>query len=147
MKRARLYIALAIAAGIWSPLLYAEAGTTTATPAVWTTLLALAAVIAAIFATGWILRRLTPGQTGRNGDLRIAGQVSIGARERVVLVDTGAQRFVLGVTASRIDLLGIQAPPSPDATAPVATPSPFGQWLNAYRRAPSGDSIAPTDRS
>ena len=48
---------------------------------------------------------------------------SLGPRERLVLVDVGDQRLVLGVTASQITCLATQPRPenAPQASAPAAT--------------------------
>lgn len=68
-------------------------------------LFGLGIVIAAIIATAWALKRLTPGQTARGGDLRVVAAVAVGPKERVVLVDVSDARLVLGVAAGQVTLL------------------------------------------
>lgn len=67
---------------------------------------ALIAIIALILAAAWLVKRLgfAPKRTGVNG-LKISASASLGARERVVVVDVDDARLVLGVTAGQINLL------------------------------------------
>ncbi|MBC7781777.1 MAG: flagellar biosynthetic protein FliO [Proteobacteria bacterium] len=64
----------------------------------------LALVVAAIVATGWVLRRIGPNQSA-GGLLRVVGGVMVGPRERLVLVEIGEQWLVLGVAAGSVSLL------------------------------------------
>ena len=68
-------------------------------------LLGLGVVLVAIAATAWVLRRLAPGQTGSTGDLRVVAAVAVGPKERVVLVDVGDTRLVLGVAPGMVTRL------------------------------------------
>jgi len=79
-------------------------------------LLGLALVVAAIVATGWLLRRIGPSQSA-GGLLRVVGGVMVGPRERLVVVEVGEQWLVLGVAAGSVNLL--QALPK-GAGAPLA---------------------------
>lgn len=67
-------------------------------------LFGLALVIAAIIATGWVLRRVGPSQSA-GGLLRVVGGVMVGPRERLVIVEIGEQWLVLGVAAGSVNLL------------------------------------------
>ena len=69
---------------------------------------ALIAIIALILAAAWL--GFAPKRTGVNG-LKISASASLGARERVVVVDVEDARLVLGVTAGQINLLH-KLPPS-----------------------------------
>jgi flagellar protein FliO/FliZ len=64
----------------------------------------LALVVAAIVATGWLLRRIGPAQSA-GGLLRVIGGVMVGPRERLVLVELGEQWLVLGVASGSVNLL------------------------------------------
>jgi len=68
-------------------------------------LLGLGLVLAAIAATAWLLKRLGPGQVSASGALRVVGGVAIGPKERVVLVDVGDVRLVLGVAPGHVSTL------------------------------------------
>jgi flagellar protein FliO/FliZ len=87
-------------------------------------LFGLGVVLAAIAATAWLLRRMAPGQTGV-GNLRVVAAVAVGPKERVVLVDVGDTRLVLGVATGQVNLLHQMSRPSDadqDAALPVMPP-------------------------
>lgn len=65
-------------------------------------LFGLGLVLGAIGVTAWLLRRLAPGQVSASGNLRVVGGVAVGPKERVVLVDVGDTRLVLGVAPGRV---------------------------------------------
>jgi flagellar protein FliO/FliZ len=80
-------------------------------------LFGLALVIAAIVATGWVLRRIGPSQSA-GGLLRVVGGVMVGPRERLVVVELGEQWLVLGVAAGSVNLL--HSLPKSAAAGPAA---------------------------
>lgn len=82
-------------------------------------LLGLGLVLGAIAATAWLLRRLAPGQVSASGNLRVVGGVAVGPKERVVLVDVGETRLVLGVAPGRVNMLHQMPRPMAEA-APTA---------------------------
>jgi len=68
----------------------------------WPSVLALAAVLALILVVAWVLKRIrVPGVTS-DLPMRPVGSLSLGARERVVVVEIADQWHVLGVTAQSI---------------------------------------------
>ena len=88
------------------------------------TLFALVLVVGLIFGLAWIARRM-PGIAGRgNTGLRMVASLSLGPRERVVVVDVGGTQLLLGVGAGGTRALHtLQAPlpePSPAQAAPFA---------------------------
>jgi flagellar protein FliO/FliZ len=87
----------------------------------------LLVVLAAIVGSAWLLRRYGRLQTGAEGALRIIGGLSMGPRERVVLVQVGKQQLLLGVAPGRIQTLHVLDEPVADA-APQA-PSAFADRL------------------
>lgn len=68
-------------------------------------ILALMFVLFAIFALAFFLKRF--GQFGHLSakQLRLVGQVSVGQREKLVVVAVGKEQLLLGVTPSQINLL------------------------------------------
>jgi flagellar protein FliO/FliZ len=82
------------------------------------TLLALALVLALVFAAAALMRRLRllSGVTAPN--LEVLSQISLGARERAVLLRVGRQQLLIGVAPGNVRLLHTL----PDATqeAPAA---------------------------
>jgi flagellar protein FliO/FliZ len=80
--------------------------------------LALLLVLAAVFAAGWLMRRLRVlSGTGSPG-LEVLSQASLGARERAVLLRVGQQQLLLGVAAGSVRLL-YQLPAPGGESAPV----------------------------
>jgi len=79
-------------------------------------ILALGLVIGLIFALAWILRRL-PGTGLRPGDgLRVIAGVSLGNKERAVVIDINGQQLLLGVTPGAVSLLHTLETPLPEKT-------------------------------
>lgn len=68
-------------------------------------LLSLAAVIALIFVLGRYARRLQGFSIGNHQSMRIVASLSVGAREKILLVQIGEQQLLLGVASGRVNLL------------------------------------------
>jgi|GEM_PF-2225774 len=69
--------------------------------------LALVAVLGAMAAVLWLLRRMGLAPRGTDGRLlRIVSQLSLGPRERVLIVEAGDRWLVLGVGSAGIARLG-----------------------------------------
>lgn len=64
-------------------------------------------VLAAIVVSAWLLRRFGRLQSSANGALRIIGGLSVGARERVVLVQVGKDQLLLGVAPGQVRTLHV----------------------------------------
>lgn len=88
-------------------------------------LFGLGLVLGAIAGTAWLLRRLAPGQVVASGALRVVGGVAVGPKERVVLVDIGDTRLVLGVAPGQVTTLH-QMPRPAEETGRIAD-SPLPQ--------------------
>ena len=84
------------------------------------TLLALVVVIGTVFALAWLARRT--GLPGRSATslLQTVSSLSVGARERVVIVEIDDTWLVLGVTAQNVALL--QSRPKGEMPAAAQTP-------------------------
>jgi flagellar protein FliO/FliZ len=82
----------------------------------------LALVLGLLLALVWVLRRAGLVQGAANGHLKILGAVSVGARERVMLIQVGQEQLVVGVTAAEVSLLHLLAEPI-DVTEPSVAPS------------------------
>lgn len=93
-------------------------------------LLALGIVLALLIGTLHLLRRLSRGQGGGSGNLRIRGAAAVGPRERVVLVEVGGKVLVLGVAPGRVTPLHtLDVTDLPPAQPPAAIPGDFQRWL------------------
>ncbi len=96
------------------------------------TLGVLAAIVAGIFALAYLLRRV-PGIAARaGGALKLVDALSIGTRERILLIDVEGERLVLAVAPGRIERLHVV----PRATAPSA--ATFVSALATAEAAPVG---------
>mgnify|MGYP001038461042 CR=1 FL=1 len=79
--------------------------------------ISLLLVLAAVFAAAWAMRRLRGfGRLGP-GAIEVVGDLALGPRERVVLVQVGKQQLLLGVTAGAINTLHVL----PEPIAPAQT--------------------------
>lgn len=91
--------------------------------------LSLAAVVAAIFGLGWLLRRLhgLPGSSHRA--LRVVATLPVGTRERIAIIQAGDQQVLIGLSPGRIQTLHVLERP---VTEP-ATGSAFASLLDRER--------------
>jgi flagellar protein FliO/FliZ len=65
----------------------------------------LALVVATILVIGWIARRLRTIPHGRGGRLKVVDEVTIGPKERAVILQVDGMHLVLGVGEGRVSLL------------------------------------------
>jgi flagellar protein FliO/FliZ len=80
-------------------------------------LVSLLLVIGIILLAAWMLRRLPGvGQAG-SGLLRVRASLSLGMKERLVLVEAAGETLLLGVTAGGIRCLHRYPEPLPPAAA------------------------------
>lgn len=83
--------------------------TNTATPSSFITVLqvffSLGLVLALIALVAWVMKRINTGHQSANSALRVVSAVAVGPRERVVLVDVGDVRLVLGVANGQVTAL------------------------------------------
>ncbi len=67
--------------------------------------LGLALVVGLILLCGWAARRFGLQQVGGGRQLKVVSSVSVGQRERVVLVDVQGTRLLLGVAPGQVRML------------------------------------------
>jgi flagellar protein FliO/FliZ len=96
--------ALLLLAAPYAPSVHAQDAVAPAT-GVGQMLFGLAAVIALVFALAWLARRLGVPAQSPSPLLRHVAAITVGARERVLIVQAGEQWLVLGVTANSIQRL------------------------------------------
>ena len=95
-------------------------------------LFGLLLVLALIPAAAWLLRRAGLAQPASTAGLRVVAQLPLGPRDRLVIVEVGDRRWLLGVSASGIRRLGT-LPPGTDAGAPPAA-GPERTFADIFRR-------------
>jgi len=116
----------------------AAAGAAPPVPSLMPLIVGFIAVIALIPAAAWLLRRTGLAKRSGGSGLRIAGQLALGPRERLVIVEAGDRRWLLGVGPGGITRLGTlpAAPPGSDATADgsaaARTPAGFADLLKRF---------------
>ncbi|HEY8160139.1 MAG TPA: flagellar biosynthetic protein FliO [Methylobacter sp.] len=64
-------------------------------------------VLAIFFFCVWGMRKLSGITAGGTEKMRIVGGLSLGMREKVILLQVGKKQLVLGVTPGRIDALHV----------------------------------------
>ena len=69
--------------------------------------LGMLAVLLLLGGLTWLLRRSGRFTSGVHGALQILGGVSMGARERIVLLQVGKQQLLVGVSPGRIQTLHV----------------------------------------
>lgn len=87
-----------------------------------------AVVIALIFASLWLLKRLSAPRGQAAGLLKVIAATAVGPRERVVVVELGDNWLVLGVAPGQVTSLH-QLPRITNITPPTATEGDFASWL------------------
>lgn len=97
---------------------------------------ALILVILLMVTLAWLFRRsgLTRRLADSHGAIHLVASKSMGARERVVLIDVGEQRLVLGVTATQISCLATQARPADAAVTAAPAAASFPALLETLRQ-------------
>jgi flagellar protein FliO/FliZ len=98
-------------------------------------MLSLGAIVALIFAAGWLTRRLQSRQFIGGRRLRCVESMSIGTRERVLLIEADGKRLLVGVGAGGVRALHVYegTVTVEQAQASVAVP-PFAELLSRLGR-------------
>lgn len=92
-------------------------------------LFSLVLVVGLILGLGWLARRMPGLQRGASASqLKVVASVSLGPRERAVVVDVGGQQLLVGVGQGGVRTLHVLEQPLPAVEANTA-PSPFAQVL------------------
>ena len=64
-------------------------------------------VVAIIFGMAWLMRRLGSVNGTAEGNLKVLGGVSVGQRERVVLIQAGKTQLLIGVAPNMVRTLHV----------------------------------------
>lgn len=68
-------------------------------------MIGLAVVLAVMAAITWVLKRMVPGVGNKQSVIRIVGGVSVGSRERVVVLEVSGRWIVVGVAPGQVSQL------------------------------------------
>lgn len=85
--------------------------------------LGLGVVLVLLFASLWLLKRLSAPRGENAGTMRVVSGIAVGARERVVVVEVGGNWLVLGVAPGRVTALA-EMPRGQVPSAPAVTGTP-----------------------
>jgi flagellar protein FliO/FliZ len=81
--------------------------------------LGLALVLALVFVAAWLMRRLRAFQGAGTDGITVLAQTSLGARERVILVQIGVQKLLLGAGPGNVRTLLVLPAEAPAANSAV----------------------------
>jgi flagellar protein FliO/FliZ len=93
-------------------------------------ILGLVVVIVCIVALAWVAKRVNRLQSSTDGSLKVLGGLSMGARERVVLLQVGEQQLLIGVSPGRINALHVLDEPVSDIDK-ISNAGSFSEKLSA----------------
>ncbi|OZI18430.1 flagellar biosynthetic protein FliO [Bordetella genomosp. 9] len=100
----------------------------------------LVVVIAAILACGWLARRAGLAGRAAGGTMRVVDSLTLGPRQRIVLVEVADAWLLVGVTVGQMNLL--HTLPAGDAAVPAQQPGALVTSLLARRRGGADASFA-----
>jgi flagellar protein FliO/FliZ len=97
------------------------------------TVFSLLVVLAVLVGLAWLLKRYGPKTVTGNANVKLVGALSVGARERILVVEVGEQWIVVGASPGRMNALatmprqeGEALPPGPPHVLPSAN---FAEWF------------------
>jgi flagellar protein FliO/FliZ len=100
------------------------------------TILALSFVLALLASLAWAMKRYGPRYGGSNATLRLVGSLSLGGRERIIVIEVADQWIVVGAAPGRVNALATmpRQPSSPNAASGAtitegASSATFADWL------------------
>lgn len=97
------------------------------------TVLSLGFVIALLVGLAWLLKRFGPKHITGGTKLKLVGALSVGARERILVVEVGDQWIVVGASPGRMNALAtMPRQETGEADLGAAQPVPganFAEWF------------------
>ncbi len=96
--------------------------------------IALGVIVALLVGAAWLVKKLSGGREFGQGGVKIVGGVVLGPRERVVLLEVGQERLVIGIVPGQIRTLHRLAAPdqSSESTKESMPEKPFKYWLKNF---------------
>lgn len=89
----------------------------------------LLVVLGLMAAAAWVLRRFNTAKGNNAAHIKIIGGVSVGNRERVMVVEIGDQWIVVGVAPGRVNALATMAKQETTIVTDAAPSKNFSSWL------------------
>jgi flagellar biosynthetic protein FliO len=106
----------------------------TATGSLLTTVFSLILVLGLLVGLAWLLKRFGPKTITGGANVKLVGALSVGARERILVVEVGEQWIVVGASPGRMNALATlprqEGAAGLDAQAGAALPGAnFAEWF------------------
>jgi len=95
------------------------------------TLLGLGLVIGLFLIMAWLMRRVSQGPGLGGKHIQLLAGISLGTKEKLILVEAGGQQLLLGVTSQQINTLHTFAEPVVRVGEQIR-PSDFAQKLQGF---------------
>jgi flagellar protein FliO/FliZ len=103
--------------------------------------LSLLAIVALILAISWVLKRTRLAGSRGRGQISVVDEITLGPRERVVLLRVGDSQVLVGIAAAGI--VGLTPLDTPivlqQPAAPAGAPA-FAERLREFMRRPGGSA-------
>ncbi|MFC0253130.1 flagellar biosynthetic protein FliO [Massilia consociata] len=98
------------------------------------TILALVLVLGLLLGLAWFMKRFGPRAMGASANVKLVGALSIGGRERIMVVEVGDQWIVVGASPGRVNALATMprqegAHGHATLAGHAAPNASFGDWL------------------
>ncbi len=100
-------------------------------------LAALGLIVLLLLALAWIAQRIAGTRGFGTAGMKVVGGLSLGPRERVVLVEVGDTWLVIGIVPGQIRTLHT-LPRGEALPADASAPASFAHWLKAVRERTHG---------
>jgi flagellar protein FliO/FliZ len=125
------YMMFLRSAPLWLPTVsYAGDQTVASAGSLFQVLLGLIIVLGLMAGAAWLLKRFSAARPSTGSMIKIVGGVSVGSRERVLVVEVADQWIVVGVAPGRVNSLATMARQEIAPAAAGATNAPnFASWL------------------
>ncbi|MFK7733974.1 MAG: flagellar biosynthetic protein FliO [Pseudomonadales bacterium] len=91
--------------------------------------ISLILVVALIFACIWVIKRLSNLNQAAGNHLNTIASLSLGTRERIVLVQVGDQQVLIGVAPGRVSKLQTFSEPVIDVNSLASSKNDFSSQL------------------
>lgn len=88
-------------------------------------------IVALIFGMSWLMRRMGRMSGSGTSDLKVISGVSVGQRERVVLIQAGDTQLLVGVAPGQVRTLHVMEEPITETSLPKASSHGFSEKLHA----------------
>lgn len=97
------------------------------------TMFSLIVVLAILVGLAWLLKRYGPKTITGSANVKLVGALSVGARERILVVEVGEQWIVVGASPGRMNALATmprqEAEEDPPAAAHALPSANFAEWF------------------